>query len=471
MTLVLEAPPAREPERRYIVDTIMRDWLGLDCELRISERADVRVTLQGEAGPAHVTIPEGLFATDVGDWLTPASLPDAPVPWRPVTCDESALRPGERLPVLYGPRPAPPALLSGERRAVELSVDVFGSAFFMLSRYEERAVGTRDTYDRFPASASVAEREGFLRLPIVDAYVELLWSALRRVWPRLERKRRAFRVALTHDVDHPLAFLGRTLPGLARQLGADALVRRDARLAGRRLRSWTAIPRRDYRLDPYNTFDFLMAVSERHGIASAFYFLATEHNSHLDGFYTLDDPWIRSLMARIAGGDHEIGYHAGFHTYCDPDRTQREFSRLRTAANALGVEQSHWGGRQHYLRWRNPDTWCNWDRAGLSYDSTLGFAEKVGFRAGTCHEFRTFDLLRRCPLDLRERPLQVMDRTLFDYMALAPHDATEAALEVARECKRMGGTFTLLWHNSVLQTAAERRWYEELTDRVTALPA
>src|SRR4051794_38181069 len=152
MTLVLEAPPTWEPERRYIVDTIVRDWLGLDCRLRITERADMRVTLQGENGSAHVTIPEGLFATAVEDWLIPASLPRAPVPWRPVTRDEPTLRPGELLPVLYGPRPAPSALLSGDQRAVELGVDVFGSAFFMLSRYEERAVETRDSYDRFPAS-------------------------------------------------------------------------------------------------------------------------------------------------------------------------------------------------------------------------------------------------------------------------------------------------------------------------------
>ena len=48
----------------------------------------------------------------------------------------------------------------------------------MLTRYEELVVPDRGAHDRFPAAASVAVREGFLEIPIVDAYVELLWGAL-----------------------------------------------------------------------------------------------------------------------------------------------------------------------------------------------------------------------------------------------------------------------------------------------------
>jgi hypothetical protein len=456
MTLIVEAPPTYEPERRYILDVVLSEWLGLDWELRPHERSDVRVTLAGDAGPRHLTLPEGLFATDPARWLTEASLPPSPLPRREVE--------GRLLPVLYGPRPVPSTVLSQDGHAVRVGIDVLGSAFFMLTRYEEVAVGARDVYGRFPASSSIAHREGFVALPIVDAYVELMWSALRRLWPRLERRRRSFRLALTHDVDDPLSFLGRTVPRLARQLAADALVRRDRALALRRVRSWAAMRRGDHRLDPYNTFDFLMGVSERHGISSAFYFLATKQPSPLDGSYTLDHPWVRSLIAKIHGRGHEIGYHAGFDTYRDAQRTEEEFRRLRAVASELGVSQSVWGGRQHYLRWENPSTWANWERAGLDYDSTLGFADRVGFRVGTCHEFRTFHVRERRPLSLRERPLLVMDRTLFDYMKLSPQDALQTVLEVARECRRAAGTLTLLWHNSTLPTAAQRRWYEALTN-------
>jgi hypothetical protein len=454
MTLIVAVPPTYEPERRYILGVILSEWLGLDWELATEERSDVRVTLAGDAGSRHLTLPEGLFATDPAAWLTEASLPPSPLPWTEID--------GRSLPVLYGPRPLPSTVVSEHDDAVRVAIDVLGSAFFMLTRYEEVAIGARDAYGRFPVSSSVADREGFVGVPIVDAYVELLWSALRRLWPRLERRRRDFRLAFTHDVDDPLASLGRTPPRLARQLAADALVRRDPALAARRVRSWAGMRRGDHRLDPYNTFDFLMAVSERHGVTSAFYFLATEEASVRNGPYTLENPWVRALIARIHQRGHEIGYHAGFDTYRDAERTGKEFRRLRTAAAELGVSQPRWGGRQHYLRWESPSTWANWEQAGLDYDSTVGFAERVGFRLGTCHEFPTFHVRERRPLRLRERPLHVMDRTLFDYMRLTPEGARDAVLEVARECRRAAGTLTLLWHNSTLPTAAQRRWYEAL---------
>ena len=455
MTLVVEAPPSYEPERRYALDVVLSEWLGLDWRLRVDDRCtNMRITLEGDPAPRGVVLPDGLFATNASDWLTEASLPRARLPWRP--------GPDERLPVIYGADPPLPALLSDDGEDVRLGVDVFGSTFFMVTRYEELVVPARDTYGRFPASASVAAREGFLSRPIVDAYVQLLWTALRRLWPRLERKVGALRLALTHDVDDPLAFLGRGAAGLARQLAADALVRRDLPLAVRRVRSWGARRRADYRLDPHNTFDFLMDVSERHGIVSAFNFLATKDADAFDGFYGLDDPWIRSLMSAIHRRGHELGFHAGFHTYRDPARTKEEFGRLRTAAEEIGIAQERWGGRQHYLRWEAPGTWRNWEHAGLHYDSTVGYAERVGFRVGTCHEFPTFDLRRRRPLRLRERPLHVMERSLFDYMRLAPEAALETTLDLARSCRATGGTLTLLWHNSTLLTARQRRWYETM---------
>jgi hypothetical protein len=453
MTLVVETPPTYEPERRYVLGVVLGEHLGLDWEHRPGERSDVRVTVAGDDDGRELSLPDGLFATAEGAWLTHASLPEAPLRWTEAG--------GRRLPVLFGP-PEPEPAADGDGDAIRLGVDVLGGAFFMLTRYEEAVLEARDAYGRFPAASSLAHREGFLGIAVVDAYVELLWEALARLWPGLERRPRAFGLAISHDVDDPLATLGRNPPMLARQLAADLVSRRDPALALRRVRSWAPIGGADHRHDPYNTFDFLMEVSERHGVVSAFNFLATERVGARDGSYTLEHPWVRSLMARIHARGHEVGYHAGFDTYRDAERTEAEFGRLRTVAAQLGVAQEAWGGRQHYLRWENPCTWGNWERAGLDYDSTLGFAETVGFRVGTCHEFGAFHLRERRPLRLRERPLLVMDVTLFRYMALRPEGAVASVLDIARECRRTGGTLTLLWHNSTLPTAGQRRWYAEL---------
>ena len=127
----------------------------------------------------------------------------------------------------------------------------------------------------------------------------------------------------------------------------------------------------------------------------------------------------------------------------------------------VGVSQSAWGGRHHFLRWQTPTSFRLWDDAGLSYDSTLGFAEAPGFRCGVCHPFRTFDLAARRELNLVERPLIVMDASLqrHQYMGLSARKALDVILELRRATERMSGEFVILWHNNVLTDPIEQDLY------------
>ena len=59
-----------------------------------------------------------------------------------------------------------------------------------------------------------------------------------------------------------------------------------------------------------------------------------------------------------------------------------------------------------------------------------------------------------------------MDRTLFEYMKLSPDAAFERVIALCRECRRYGGTLSLLWHNSSLPTTRQKRWYESLVASV-----
>jgi hypothetical protein len=438
VTLLVETPPGYDAERRYILGVVLGDRLGLDWTLRTEERADVRIGLAEDPQGPCVRVPDVLFATPREQWLTPASLP--------------SVEHADGLPVIYGAAPEPS----------RLAVDVFGSAFFMLTRYEELVIGDRDPHGRFPASASVAARAGLLGTPVVDVYVELLGDALRRTWPRLARPRHEYRVLLTHDVDHPLAALDNGPRAFARQLAGDLVRRRDARLAVRRVRSL-----RDHRLDPNNTYDFLMDVSERHGLRSAFYFLAYRDERPRDGAYLFEHPFVRPLLGHIARRGHEIGIHPSFCTYRDPARTREEFARLVRVAEAEGVQQDRWGGRQHFLRWENPQTWRNFQAAGLTYDTTLAYPEVIGFRTGTCRPYRVFDLEERRPLDLWEVPFQVMDVTVLAGMGLGREAARTAILDVAAQCRRYAGCLGILWHNNTyLRSRRDQRWYEELVAAV-----
>lgn len=121
----------------------------------------------------------------------------------------------------------------------------------------------------------------------------------------------------------------------------------------------------------------------------------------------------------------------------------------------------------HYLRWEHPTTMYGWVQAGMSYDSTLGYADKPGFRCGTCFEYPAFDVVRDQILPLRIRPLVAMDQTFLGahYMALsAGEEAFDAFFRIKNACRQVGGVFSLLWHNSFFPTCAEKDLYTQILD-------
>lgn len=460
--LLVEAPPGFGPERRYILDTVLTEFLDLNWQLATRPGRQVRITCP-VLDEGELVLPDTLFATSPDAWLTEASLPTLPLArWTP---SGPPFWTADPLPVLYGQADLTAFREEGAgARRIEVPLDIFGSAFFMLTRYEERVRPERDRHGRFPAAAAIATREGFLERAIVNEYIEVLWAALRHLWPILNsrRRRHVYRPILSHDVDwprgpeqaHPLRAATTSL--------ADVLRRRDPELAWRRLAAAVAPARAA--ADPHDTFDFIMDLGERFGLVSAFNFIPENEVRGLDGTYALTDPWIRSLMQRIHARGHAIGCHPSYKSLEEPGRTAREFALLRETATKLGIEQSRWGGRQHFLRWANPTTWRAWEDAGLDDDGTLGYPESPGFRAGICWDYPVFDLDRREHLRLREHPLIAMETTLLGHLRLAADDAYERIARLDGICRRHGGQFTLLWHNSGLQSRAEKRLYHDVLE-------
>lgn len=462
MTLLVDLPAGYERERAYVLDVVLGDMLGVPYAARVTGRRDVRIRLAGDDRRREVLLPDVLFAAPRDAWLTAATLPAEPLH----RVDARLLGPGgerpARLPVVYGHGRSGEGVQRTEGR-LRCAVDVLGSAFFMLTRYEEVVRAERDEHERFPAVASLAARSAFLDRPIVDEYADLLWAALSECWPGLQRRPTSYRVHLTHDVDHPFATVGVGAGTVIRQAAGDVVRRGEARLAGRRLRSFGAARRGELGFDPFNTHGFLMDVSERHGLRASFYFLAGSGEGDYAAAYRLDDPPIARLLTAVARRGHEVGLHGSYAALRDTTQLRLEYQRLRAAARRLRIEQERWGGRQHYLRWQSPATWAGWESAGLDYDASAGFAQLPGFRTGTCREHAVFDVVGGRRLRLRERPLHIMmDTTLLQHMRLTRDEAAQVVLRFADCCRVHAGDLFLLCHNSSLVRARDREWYRSI---------
>lgn len=460
MTLIVEVPPGRAAERQYAIGTVLGEWLGLDHEIVDGEPGVVRIrvrpaTAADADGAPSLTMPDVLFATADADWLTERSMPGGPLP-----------RVGDDLPVLFG-RPAPDGRAwSRHDGGIDVVADVFGTAFFLLTRYEEVVRRATDHHGRFPAAASIAAAEGVLDRPLVDDWVDELWAAIHALWPALARRETAFRVRLTHDVDEPWATVGRSTGEILHALAGDVVRRRDVDLAARRLRAAVDVRRGRTDRDPADTFDLLMATSEAHGLRSTFYVLAGNQPGEPDFRYRVVHPRILALLGRIHDRGHKVGLHASYLSHGDPDRLLLEAEALRAACRAAGFDQPTYGVRQHYLRFEAPASWRAHEAAGFEHDSTLGWAEAVGYRAGTSREFTVFDVEAGRPLRLRQRPLVVMDVTMLGYLGLTPEAAGSLARSVLEPARRHGGDGVILYHNNTLASGRVKRHYVDLVDAV-----
>lgn len=162
---------------------------------------------------------------------------------------------------------------------------------------------------------------------------------------------------------------------------------------------------------------------------------------------------IRKLT--IAGS--EVGLH-GIDAWVDGARGRAELEEIRrlTGVSEIGVRM-HW----LYYDQQSPVTLEN---AGAAFDSTIGYNETVGYRAGTTQAYKPLQATR-----LLELPLHVMDTALFypAHLGLSPRQAATLLGRLVDNALQLGGCLTINWHDRSL--APERVWGAHYRDLIQDL--
>lgn len=441
----------------WVLSIIFDEFLGVEYIVKPSTKEGYCLELNGK----QLEISDWLFSKTHDKWLVEEPMIKMPLPqWDPSKSDLSVLLSESTLPVVFG---EPHVNIESHR--IDCHIDIVGTVFYFLSRYEEMVIAERDQYDRFPATASLAHRVGILQRPIVDEYVEVLWACMNTLWPALKRKSRQGKVRISCDVDAPYECSTKSASRLAQGIAGDLLKRLDFSQAVQRIQNFVSTQRGNYMHDPFNTFEWYMDTCERYGHQAAFYFIADHSSKLMDGCYEIFEPRILELLTSIAARDHEIGTHASFNTYQDGKQLSHERQRLKDYCEKLDIDASVVGNRQHYLRWDVSQTADHLDAAGYEYDSTGVFADRPGFRYGTSRPFSMWSWQKQAPLTLKQRPLVLMECSVIAerYMGLGySEEAKELMLSLKRNCLTFGGDFTMLWHNSHLSTDSDKNFFCEL---------
>ena len=294
----------------------------------------------------------------------------------------------------------------------------------IFTRKEEYNPPFRDKYRRFPYYLST-ERNIFE--PQVSKY--LVENGLKMVYP----DGKEFAVCLTHDID----VLSYSRMGIVTDAGRHLLHGQ-----------WKDAFKRPFynvnkRWNPWWNFKKIMDLEEEYGAISTFFIMGLEEGDQ-DFNYRAED--ISQELNCIMDRGWEVGLHGGHEAYQDLRALKRQKANLE---RSLGKDVV--GYRNHFLRFKVPDTWELLEKAGFKYDATFGYSDCIGFRNGMCHPFKPYDLRASREIDILEIPLVVMDGTLDQYMRLDEGKAWDVTRRLIDTVELYHGVFTLLWHNTYIE--------------------
>lgn len=448
-------------EQKYILDIILNEFLGLEYVVETHDRDQIEISkLEDVDKSTKITIDASFFHLATKNWLKQESLPRIPLAiWKPNEGKMQVNLIDQSLPVLYG---LPGVQITDKH--IHINIDIFGSCFFMLSRYEELIIKTRDSHDRFPAWESVAYKAGFLDRPIVNEYLEVLWSCISHIWPNVSRIIRKSKFYISADVDQPFDSTVENIYTLIKTCVGDIVKRKSLVKLIKRVNRYIFNKIGIYCFDQNNSFKYYMDICEQAGLKATFYFIPTSYEQG-NGNYELHDPRIIKIMKRIYDRGHEIGVHGSYQTYKDKEKMCVQKSLFESILVKAGIKQKILGNRQHYLRWDSSVTPDYLNNSKFEYDTSGSYADIPGFRFGTSLEFSMWGWQNYSKLKIKQRPLIVMECTVISeaYVGLG---YSEYTVELIQKLKLRsflsGGSFSLLWHNSNLNEYHEKNLFEKL---------
>jgi hypothetical protein len=427
----IKIPSNNIEERKYIIDVIFDEFLGLDYKVEIKDIKNYEIILENEK---KLIIKDSFFSKFKKDleYLKLKNIPKKII----FSKKKNIFLFENNLPIIYGKD----EILVNEKEII-CEIDIFASSFFMLTRWEEYVNKIRDKHNRFPAYASLAYKFNFLNRPIVNEYVEMLWNMLKFLGINQQRKKREFQLVLTHDVD--MAFKYSSFIDKIREIIGDIIKRKNLLLAYNDFLRQIKVSL-NLEKDPYDTFDYLMDISEKHNTKSYFFL----HSSNASKYDYDNSLFLKQIVNKILKRGHFIGYHPSYNAYNNEELFRKDKEKIENIIN-----QKLTFGRQHYLRFEVPTTWQIWENNKMEWDSTLSYADKEGFRCGVCFSYSVFNVLTRKKLQLKEKPLIVMDGSFINYQTdILPLEMENRILALINKIKKYNGEFVFLWHNSSFNT-------------------
>lgn len=405
--------PQITPRITYTLDLVLRQWMGI--EFKVTKcRFEFADSLESKLCYAEELVAGSL-------WIKPSGFLERD---DVASIDISAQ--GNGLDFVCFPQ-----------AEGSLPFDLFSAVFYMVSRYEEYLPFTPDEHGRFPSIASVLVKNDIHEIPIVDIWVARLASQLKTACPYLSIKSQPIQRLIHVDVDNAFAHKGK---GVVRTCGKVARSFASLRVKEALEIASTSLGNKH---DVFDTYSEMSEAVSAVGVEQRWYFL-------LGNLTKFDRPvsWRSKFMKRAmesAASKGEVGIHPSYEAGSNLALLREEVARFTTIMGKQPMIS-----RFHYLRFRFPESFRLLVEVGIKHDYSLGFTDRVGYRAGTAKSFPFFNLIENRVESLMLHPSVIMDSALNYQMGLSADASIQKVSRLFRQQQNTGGEFGVVFHNEIL---------------------
>lgn len=309
--------------------------------------------------------------------------------------------------------------------------DIFAASFYLLSRYEEYLPHVKDLEGRFPASESLASQEDFLEIPVIDVWAYKFSKVLQYKFPGYDFPERKYSteniIAVTEAFCYKKKGAVRVLLGFI-----EDIFQLKPKYVLHRVQVMLKLKR-----DPYDVYDRILRFLKKYKISLKFMFQVSDFSTH-DRNINHNRLELQSMIKSVA--DYaEVGLQPGFYANQKFKVLKEEKNRLENILKRPVISAIN--NKYNLLL---PDTYNHMVELEFQNDYSMGFPEKIGFRAGTCTPFLFYDLNFEITTPLKVHPYVINIQAMHK---LKETEIEYKVLEIMRQIKMVEGNLITVFSN------------------------
>lgn len=317
----------------------------------------------------------------------------------------------------------------------DIPFDIFAASFYLLSRYEEYLPHEKDLYGRYAHTNSLACREDFLNLPLVNLWIQQFEKILQQKFASFAIQYSSFTFIPTYDIDIAYSYLHKPL---LNNLGGfyKELFTGKWRQSAERANVFSG-----WKKDPFDTYQWLDELHQKYNLHPYYFFLMAEKRKGYDKNISPNKKGMQQLIKQHAL-KYAIGIHPSWQSGDDANMLKKEISMLKAV-----IEKEVSKSRQHYIRMTLPETYRLLIDNEIKEDYSMGYGSINGFRASIASSFYWYDLEREQQTPLLIRPFCYMEANSFFEQHYTAEEAAEELQQYHDIVKSVKGELIIIFHN------------------------